>query len=113
MKATDKPIIQFTSSFQSRFNDKIINISPIVEALNNYDCFWDFIQVCIPVLDSKEVVEGITFTLTIPVKVGLYLTWLNDKLSDPDAPFPYYDDTLTCTFTLPRISADSLIQEYQ
>ena len=106
MKATYKPIIELTSSFQSRFNDKIINISPIVDALNNYDCFGDFICITIPIRDHKEIVEDITFTLTIPVKVGLYLTWLNDKLSDPDAPFPYYDDTLTCTFTVQRINAE-------
>lgn len=46
--------------------------------------------------------ENVTFTLSIPVKVGLYLTWLNDKISDPDAPFPYREETLTCTFTIQK-----------
>ena len=108
-EATDKPIIFLRVPFQTQF----AKMDPIGEPLNNYECLLDFVQLCIPVHDPQEVVEDITITLTIPVKVGLYLTWLNDKLSDPDAPFPYYDDTLTCTFTLPRISADLDQYEYQ
>ena len=110
MKATDKPIILYPAhSFQTQF----VKMDPIGEPLNNYECFNGAIGVSIPIRDPQEVVEDITFTLTIPVKVGLYLTWLNDKLSDPDAPFPYYDDTLTCTFTATRISADMDLYEYQ
>lgn len=45
------------------------------------------------------------FTLTLPVKVGLYLTWLDNLLADPDAPYPYSEETLTCTFT---VSAEAL-----
>ena len=43
----------------------------------------------------------IEFTLALPVKVGLYLTWLGNRLTDPDAPYPYREETLTCTFTVP------------
>lgn len=53
----------------------------------------------IPINDFDIVDEDITFTLSIPVKVGLYLTWLSNRLTDPDAPFPYREETLTCTFT--------------
>jgi len=109
MHATDKPIIVVLTPFQAQF----AKMDPIGEPLNNYECLLDFVQLCIPVHDPQEVVEDITFTLTIPVKVGLYLTWLNDKLSDPDAPFPYYDDNLTCSFTLQRISAELNQYEYQ
>ena len=97
--ATDKPIIEMTKDFQSQF----WNMDPIGEPLNNYDCLEGLFDISIPIRDDKEIVEDITFTLTIPVKVGLYLNWINDKLSDPDAPFPYYDDTLTCTFTVQRV----------
>lgn len=54
----------------------------------------------IPINDFDIVDEDITFNLSIPVKVGLYLTWLSNKLTDPDAPFPYREETLTCTFTV-------------
>ena len=43
--------------------------------------------------------EDVTFTFKMPVKVGLYLTWLSNRLTDPNAPFPYREETLTCTFT--------------
>ncbi len=56
--------------------------------------------IFIPADGFQEVDEDVTFNLSVPVKVGLYLTWLNDKISDPDAPFPYRDETLTCTFTI-------------
>lgn len=49
--------------------------------------------------EMQVVDEEVTFTFKMPVKVGLYLTWLNNKLTDPDAPFPYREETLTCTFT--------------
>lgn len=54
----------------------------------------------IPINDFDIVDEDITFNLSIPVKVGLYMTWLSNKLTDPDAPFPYREETLTCTFTV-------------
>lgn len=56
--------------------------------------------IYIPTRDFEEIDEDVTFNLSVPVKVGLYLTWLNDKISDPEAPFPYRDETLTCTFTI-------------
>ena len=50
----------------------------------------------------EDVYESVSFSLSMPVQVGLYLTWLNDKISDPDAPFPYRDEVLTCTFSIDR-----------
>ena len=59
------------------------------------------ISISIPWKGGEMLVvdEDVTFTFKMPVKVGLYLTWLNSKLLDPDAPFPYREETLTCTFT--------------
>ena len=73
---------------------------PTNEVLNYNYCLSP--ELCIRILENgfEEVDENVTFTLSIPVKVGLYLTWLNDKISDPDAPFPYREETLTCTFTI-------------
>lgn len=65
----------------------------------NY-CLEPRINILIDETGYAVVDENVTFTLSIPVKVGLYLTWLNDKISDPDAPFPYREETLTCTFTI-------------
>ena len=66
------------------------------QGIFGYDSFY----VYIPNRDYEIVDEDVTFTFTMPVKVGLYLTWLNDTLTDPDAPFPYREETLTCTFSI-------------
>jgi hypothetical protein len=47
----------------------------------------------------QKVSETVTFELKIPVKVVMYLNWLNDKISDPDAPVPYEERELYCKFT--------------
>lgn len=52
-----------------------------------------------PIGNSELVKEEVTFDLKIPVKVVMYLNWINDKISDPDAPVPYKDEVLHCTFT--------------
>lgn len=58
--------------------------------------------LAIPV-DGYEVLdESITFNLSVPVKVGMYLTWLNERLTDPDAELHYRDETLTCNFTITK-----------
>lgn len=53
----------------------------------------------IPMKNFKLTDEKVTFELKIPVKVVMYLNWLNDKISDPDAPVPYKDEVLHCRFT--------------
>ncbi|MCQ2140223.1 MAG: hypothetical protein MJZ09_07610 [Bacteroidales bacterium] len=45
---------------------------------------------------SRDLVK---FNLKIPVKIVMYLTWLNDMLTDPNAPLPIVNDTLHCQFT--------------
>ena len=57
------------------------------------------VEFSIPVEDYSLVNEQVTFELNIPVKVVMYLSWLNDKISDPDAPVPYSDEVLHCRFT--------------
>lgn len=49
--------------------------------------------------DNLELVEEIVhFKLEIPVKVVIYLQWMNDLLSNPDAPVPYKDEVLYSSF---------------
>lgn len=57
------------------------------------------IAFSIPMGEYKLVEEDVTFELQIPVKVVYYLNWLNDRLSNPNAPVPYKDEVLHCTFT--------------
>ncbi|MBR1706184.1 MAG: hypothetical protein IJ721_05265 [Bacteroidales bacterium] len=53
-----------------------------------------------PIGDCEVFEDDITFTLDLPVKVGLFLEWLNDRISDPDADMPYREETLHGTWTL-------------
>lgn len=55
----------------------------------------------VPLGDFNVVKEPVNFELNIPVKVVMYLQWLNDKLTDPDAPVPYKEEVLHCSFTSP------------
>ena len=59
----------------------------------------DGVEFSIPMGEYKLIEEAVTFELNIPVKVVLYLTWLNNKLTNPNAPVPYTDEVLHCTFT--------------
>ena len=47
----------------------------------------------------ERVNEAVNFSLSIPVRVVYYLTWLNDKLTDENAPMTWKDEVLTCTFS--------------
>lgn len=59
------------------------------------------IAFSVPLGDFNVVQEPVNFELNIPVKVVMYLQWLNDKLTDPDAPVPYKEEVLHCSFTSP------------
>ena len=51
--------------------------------------------------DGHDVVDGNpTFNFKIPVKVGMYLTYLNDKRTNPEAKMQYRDEVLTHTITI-------------
>ena len=41
-------------------------------------------------------------SLEIPVKVVMYLNWLDDRITDPNAPIPYREDVLRCEFTVDK-----------
>ena len=57
------------------------------------------VEFSIPIDGFSLVEDTVTFELNIPVRVVMYLTWLNDRLTDPDAPVPYRDEVLHCRFT--------------
>ena len=59
----------------------------------------DGVEFCIPMGEHKLIEDEVTFELFIPVKVVLYLTWLNNMIGDPDAPVPFKDEVLHCSFT--------------
>lgn len=42
----------------------------------------------------------VNLSLSMPVKVGLLLQWLNDRIDNPDAEMQYKDEVLTCNFTI-------------
>lgn len=66
----------------------------------NYILCYDALSIRIPIKEYTIVDEDVTFTLFMPVKVGLLLTWFNEKLTNPNAPFPFKEETLTCSFTI-------------
>ena len=73
---------------------------PTIDIVDTYYPFADVLRLIIP-LDSYSLIrEAVTFHLEIPVKTGLLLTLLRDRLTDPDAQMQYRDEVLTCDFTI-------------
>ena len=58
-----------------------------------------FIKFDLHIGNFQPVRETVTFTLTLPIKSVQFLTWLNDKLTDENAPMTWKDEVLTCTFS--------------
>lgn len=52
--------------------------------------------------DFELVAENVTLRIEIPVKVGMLLTLLNERLNTPDAELHFRDEVLICTVTIPR-----------
>lgn len=88
-------------------------VDPVISHVNNtsdnagafLDIPMDYVSMTecgigfrIPVGESEIIEESVVFDLKIPVKVVMYLNWLNDKIVDPNAPVPYEEKTLHCTF---------------
>lgn len=59
-------------------------------------------SLIIPAGDFEVVDDTVTLTLSIPVKVGLYLTWLHDSLSNPDAQMQFRDEVLEGSFRIKK-----------
>lgn len=73
---------------------------PGIEYGENEIALGSRFQIIIPSENPSMLEQAATFKLSIPVKVGMYLHWLNDKLTDSDAQMQYRDEVLTCTFTI-------------
>ena len=89
-------------------NDKYNNVSrygytpiPTIDVPEGYAIIGKAIGIYFPI-DDYVLVDGeeVTFRLEIPVKVGLLLTLLRDRLTNPDAQMQYRDEVLTCYFTI-------------
>ena len=90
----DDPIVTYP------INDRIF-VDDLLGIPLNYKSVLssDGVEFVIPMGEHKLVEEEVTFELEIPVKVVMYLTWLNNKLSDPNAPVPFREEVLHCRFT--------------
>lgn len=57
------------------------------------------VSFSIPIEDKHLIDETVSFELNIPVKKVMYLTWINNKLKEPDAPILFRDEVLHCSFS--------------
>lgn len=64
------------------------------------------VNLCFQIrFDKKEfypVEETVIFSISIPVRVVQYLTWLNNRITDENATMTWKDEVLTCTFQSKR-----------
>ena len=67
---------------------------------HKYCLYRRYLSMLFPADASELVDEDVSLTLSVPVKTGLLLTWFNNQLTNPDAPLPSREDTLTCSFTI-------------
>lgn len=89
-------------------NDKYSHVSrygftpiPTIDVPEGYSIIGNNTAIYFPI-DDHVLIDGeeVTFHLEIPVKVGLLLTLLRDRLTNPDAQMQYRDEVLTCDFTI-------------
>ncbi len=73
---------------------------PVDEGFSYSNTLRRSFAICFPIDGRNIIDEKVTFTLNVPVKVGLYLTWLNDKVEDSEAIMSCNDEILHCTFTI-------------
>ena len=96
-KNLESAIIPFSVS------PKVYGLTPVptIDVPESYIPLGKGVAIYFP-LEGHELVDGeeVTFHLEIPVKVGLLLTLLRDRLTDPDAQMQYRDEVLTCDFTI-------------
>lgn len=96
-KNLESAIIPFSVS------PKVYGLTPVptIDVPESYIPLGKGVAIYFP-LEGHELVDGeeVTFHLEIPVKVGLMLTLLRDRLTDPDAQMQYRDEVLTCDFTI-------------
>ena len=90
--ATD-PILSHIANLKENAG-KYLNIP-----LDYLSLLGTMIAFSIPMNDYKLSDETVKFELEIPVKTVMYLNWLNDKISSPDASPVYKEDVLHCKFT--------------
>ncbi|MBO7117163.1 MAG: hypothetical protein J6V81_00625 [Bacteroidales bacterium] len=58
------------------------------------------ISIRIPTEGFEIIDRAVKLQFEIPVKVGLFLHYLNDRMSDPTATMQFRDEVLTCEFTM-------------
>ena len=63
---------------------------------------FESVTIYFPVEGFELVDEAVTFNITLPLKLGMCLNWINDLLTDPDAEYKYKDVVLKQTFTINR-----------
>lgn len=67
--------------------------------LGNSTMLEDYLNFSISTSGFEVTEESVGFELKIPVKVVMYLDWLNDRISDPDAEVSCKDEILHCKFS--------------
>lgn len=60
------------------------------------------IEIIIPLNDREIIDDTVVMHVEIPVKVGMLLHTLQDRLTNPDAAMQYRDVVLTGNFTIPK-----------
>ena len=98
------PIVSlYDPSFMNRQGLPLDYSVPSLKLPDHYQCLTRMFKVRIP-LSEDDVIEDedITFHIELPVKVGMFLTMLNDRLTDPDAEMLFRDEVLTCDLTIPH-----------
>ncbi|MBR4002089.1 MAG: hypothetical protein IKI89_06970 [Bacteroidales bacterium] len=75
---------------------------PFIDVPEGYLPLSRFATILIPMGDRQIVDDVLKISIEIPVKVGLFLNYLMEKKTNPDATMQFRDEVLTCEFTVPR-----------
>ncbi len=75
---------------------------PGISVPSNYYPLLQYIAIKFYDEGFDVVTEQVAMHLEIPVKVGMLLTLINDRLNDSEAEMQFRDEILTCDFTISK-----------
>ena len=83
-------------------SDYLYKRIPSVDVPDGFFTLREGIWFTFVIEDFEVVTEDVNFHIEIPVKVGMLLNLLHDRLTDPDAQMQFKDEVLVGDILIPR-----------
>ena len=90
------PLIPFNQNRTDSFKISI----PFIDITSHRYLLTTGFTLCLPMGNFEKTEEIVSFNLVLPIKAGMYLTWMIDRRNNSESEMIYRDEVFTCSFTL-------------